>query len=167
MGYDDPEDDSFNVKLIPKPGARPVEGGQAMNPNAANVRPVLADAARDNKIAQSAWEQALKNNIGQPVQDAAQAIGRKFESLFGGTPGADKPLPRQMDTARPTNEDAMDALRNQMLQERAQSNGNLSPEQIARFQRLKESILKGSVTQPQPPIQPVAMPAADTDDLKY
>jgi hypothetical protein len=139
---DDEDDGGMGLQMIPKAGAQGM-GAQPMmqqNPNAVNMRPALAQAGADNMAAKQNWETALRRNVGGPVQNAATGVADKLDQMFGN--GA-KQMPAQQMGGHAPSEDDMDAIRQQMLAERAANGGQISPESMARFQRLKAAMMGG------------------------
>lgn len=139
-GFND-DDDGFNIKMIPKPGAAAMGPAPIQDPNAVNMRPVLAQSDADKRAAQANWETTLRQNVGLPVQNASTAVADKLDSLFS-QPKDPRPLPAAV--VPKIDPEAMDRLRQQMLAERANNGGQISPEAMQRFQKLKAMMMNPS-----------------------
>lgn len=139
-GYmgDDDDDSGMGLQMIPKPGAQGLPPApQGSNGAAVNMRPVLAQAGQDQRSAQAGWEDALRNSGQSITQGGQNMIKALQDKLMGGQP-APQGMPSQ-GMASPT-PDQMDDLRNQMLAQRAQAGGQMTPEMMARFQKLKAAL---------------------------
>lgn len=144
MGEYDEEDDGFNVKMMAKPGAQaPGEMGEAQAKQAQQTRGALAESDMDRRNAKLGWEDALRQNIGIPIQNATGNVVKGIDRMLGAPPPpAVKPnLPTGHVNVQAT-EDLYDRImqeRQRMLEQGLDPN---APEQMNTFQKLRESLLK-------------------------
>jgi hypothetical protein len=142
-GFFDDEEDDFAVKMIPKPGASsPNVMGEDQKRQQAQTRGALDQSIMDKRMAKSEWDDAI-SNIRHTVQDVPQEAIKKLDNYLN-------PREKTVKSPLPSGPEEMttDALYERIMEERGrmleQGLDPNSPEQMQKFQKLRQSLLKKS-----------------------
>lgn len=142
MGIYDDEDEDYSVQLINKDGS---QATNVMNDEqkrqAAQTKGALGQSYADKRVAKQGWEEALRNNVGQPIQNAAQGLGRAIEGLIR-PQETQKPILPSATGGSQVQQDLYDRIMEERLRMLEQGLDPNSPDSMSRFQKIREMMLK-------------------------
>lgn len=144
MGDYDDEEDGFQVKMIPKPGAQPAVGGPVGRPGE-NVGNPLGNSMRDKQMAQSSWD-SMMDGIRHTVQEVPQEAIKKVDNYLNPrTPQPQSTMPTSSGMSSADLNQGQD-LYDRIMQERMrmleQGVNPEAPENMQRFQKIRDSLVK-------------------------
>lgn len=142
--YED-ENDNYSVQMIPKPGAAPMgRQTEADQQRVQSMRPTLSQSDKEVAGAKQGWEEALRRNVGVPIEQTISALT-----------GAASAQPERIKSALPSQEagrlsgadmqpgqDIYEQIMQQRQRMLEQGQDPNAPEQMQKFQKIREALLK-------------------------